>query len=262
MKNIYLIGQKELTIEDLEWILSNNIKVELAPEAKERIQKCRDYLDSKIEKEQSPLYGMITGFGSLCDRTVSNEDLSTLQENLVKSHACSVGDEVTPLIFKLMFILKAHALSLGYSGVQVATVQRMLDLFNNDILPIVYDKGSLGASGDLAPLANFFLPLIGVGDVFYKGKKQDIGFVLDEFGWEPIKLQSKEGLALLNGTQFMSAHGVYAIMKAQRLSVRADLIAAMSLDAYDGHILWLSHMIFLQLLWLSWVISPKDVLRN
>jgi histidine ammonia-lyase len=236
MKNIYLIGQKELTIEDLEWILSNNIKVELAPEAKERIQKCRDYLDSKIEKEQSPLYGIITGFGSLCDRTVSNEDLSTLQENLVKSHACSVGDEVTPLIVKLMFILKAHALSLGYSGVQVATVQRMLDLFNNDILPIVYDKGSLGASGDLAPLANLFLPLIGVGDVFYKGKKQDIAFVLDEFGWEPIKLQSKEGLALLNGTQFMSAHGVYAIMKAQRLSVRADLIAAMSLDAYDGHI--------------------------
>ena len=236
MKNIYLIGQSELAIEDLEWIVSNNIKVELAPEAKERIQKCRDYLDRKIEKEQVPIYGITTGFGSLCEHTVSNDDLSTLQENLVKSHACSVGDEVAPLIVKLMFILKAHALSLGYSGVQVATVQRMLDLFNNDILPIVYDKGSLGASGDLAPLANLFLPLIGVGDVFYKGKKQDIGHVLDEFGWEPIKLQSKEGLALLNGTQFMSAHGVYAIMKAKRLSARADLIAAISLDAYDGHI--------------------------
>ena len=236
MKNIYLIGQSELAIEDLEWIVSNNIKVELAPEAKERIQKCRDYLDRKIEKEQVPIYGITTGFGSLCEHTVSNDDLSTLQENLVKSHACSVGDEVAPLIVKLMFILKAHALSLGYSGVQVATVQRMLDLFNNDILPIVYDKGSLGASGDLAPLANLFLPLIGVGDVFYKGKKQDIGHVLDEFGWEPIKLQSKEGLALLNGTQFMSAHGVYAIMKAKRLSARADLIAAVSLDAYDGHI--------------------------
>ncbi len=236
MKNIYLIGQGELTIEDLEWIISNNIKVELAPEAKIRIQKCRDYLDRKMEKEQMPIYGITTGFGSLCEHTVSNDDLNTLQENLVKSHACSVGEEVAPLIVKLMFILKAHALSLGYSGVQVATVQRMLDLFNNDILPIVYDKGSLGASGDLAPLANLFLPLIGVGDVFYKGKKQDIGHVLDEFGWEPIKLQSKEGLALLNGTQFMSAHGVYTIMKAQRLSKRADLIAAMSLDAYDGHI--------------------------
>ena len=144
------------------------------------------------------------------------------------------GDETKPVIVKLMFLPK-HAL-VGYSGVQVVTVQRMLDLFNNDILPVVYDKGSLGASGDLAPLANLFLPLIGVGDVYYKGAKRDIGSVLDEFGWEPIKLKSKEGLALLNGTQFMSAHGVYAIMKAQRLSKRADLIAAISIDSYDGHL--------------------------
>ncbi len=236
MKNIYYIGQRELTIDDLEWIINDNIRVELSPEARERIQKCRDYLDQKMETQREPIYGITTGFGSLCEHTVSNDDLNTLQENLVKSHACSVGEEVAPLIVKLMFLLKAHALSLGYSGVQVATVQRMLDLFNNDILPIVYDKGSLGASGDLAPLANLFLPLIGVGDVFYKGQKRDIGDVLDEFGWKPIKLKSKEGLALLNGTQFMSAHGVYAIMKGQRLSKRADLIAAISLDAYDGHL--------------------------
>lgn len=236
MKNIYYIGKGELTLDDLEWIITENIKVELAPEAKERIQKCRDYLDKKMESQTEPIYGITTGFGSLYDRTISNDDLSTLQENLVKSHACSVGEEVPPLIVKLMFLLKAHALSLGYSGVQVVTVQRMLDLFNNDILPVVYDKGSLGASGDLAPLANLFLPLIGVGDVFYKGRKRDVGGVLDEFGWKPVKLQSKEGLALLNGTQFLSAHGVYAIMKAERLSARADLIAAMSLDAYDGHL--------------------------
>ncbi len=236
MKNIYYIGKGELALDDLEWIITENIKVELAPEAKERIQKCRDYLDKKMESQTEPIYGITTGFGSLYDRTISNDDLSTLQENLVKSHACSVGEEVPPLIVKLMFLLKAHALSLGYSGVQVVTVQRMLDLFNNDILPVVYDKGSLGASGDLAPLANLFLPLIGVGDVFYKGRKRDVGGVLDEFGWKPVKLQSKEGLALLNGTQFMSAHGVYAIMKAERLSARADLIAAMSLDAYDGHL--------------------------
>lgn len=236
MKNIYYIGKEELTLEDLKWITSENIKVELAPEAKERIQHCRDYLDKKMESHTEPIYGITTGFGSLYNRTISNDDLSTLQENLVKSHACSVGEEVTPLIVKLMFLLKAYALSLGYSGVQVATVQRMLDLFNNDILPIVYDKGSLGASGDLAPLANLFLPLIGVGDVFYKGKKQDIGVVLYEFGWKPIRLKSKEGLALLNGTQFMSAHGVYAILQAEQLSKKADLIAAISLDAYDGHI--------------------------
>ena len=236
MKNIFLIGRGDLSIGDLERIITGNIKVELAPEAVERIQQCRDYLDRKMETQKEPIYGITTGFGSLCDRTISGEDLNTLQENLVKSHACSVGNEVAPLIVKLMFLLKAHALSLGYSGVQVATVQRMLDLFNNDILPVVYDKGSLGASGDLAPLANLFLPLIGVGDVFYKGQKRDIGAVLDEFGWSPIHLKSKEGLALLNGTQFMSAHGVYAIMKAKRLSRRADLIAALSLDAYDGHL--------------------------
>lgn len=234
MKNIYYIGKADLTLEDLEWIITNNIKLELSDEAKERIHKCRTYLNEKMEREKEPIYGISTGFGSLCDKSISKDDLHTLQENLVKSHACSVGEEVKPVIIKLMFLLKAHALSLGYSGVQVATVRRMLDFFNNDILPIVYDKGSLGASGDLAPLANLFLPLIGVGDVLYKGKKREIGSVLDEFGWEPIKLQSKEGLALLNGTQFMAAHGVFTIMKAQRLSKRADLIAAISLDAYDG----------------------------
>ena len=140
------------------------------------------------------------------------------------------------VIVKLMFLLKAHALSLGHSGVQVITVQRIIDFFNNDVMPIVYDRGSLGASGDLAPLANLFLPLIGVGDVYYKGKRCEAISVLDEFGWEPVKLKSKEGLALLNGTQFMSANGVYAILKAFRLSKKADLIAAISLEAFDGRI--------------------------
>ncbi len=234
MKNIYYIGEKDLTIVDLEWIISNNIKLELSDEARERIQKCRTYLDDKMERTEAPIYGINTGFGSLCDRSISTSDLSTLQENLVMSHACSIGDEVNPTIIKLMLLLKAHALSKGYSGVQVATVERMIDFFNNDILPIVYDKGSLGASGDLAPLANLFLPLIGVGEVNYKGEKRDIEGVLEEFDWKPIKLQSKEGLALLNGTQFMAAHGVLVIIKAQHLSRRADFVASISLDAYDG----------------------------
>ncbi len=234
MKNIYYIGKEDLTIVDLEWIISNNIKLELSDEARERIQKCRTYLDEKMERTEAPIYGINTGFGSLCDRSISTSDLSTLQENLVMSHACSIGDEVNPTIIKLMLLLKAHALSKGYSGVQVATVERMIDFYNNDILPIVYDKGSLGASGDLAPLANLFLPLIGVGEVNYKGEKRDIEGVLKEFDWKPIKLQSKEGLALLNGTQFMAAHGVIAIIKAQHLSKRSDLIASISLDAYDG----------------------------
>ena len=236
MNNVYQIGSGDLTFDLIERILTENLKLELAPAAKERIQRCRDYLDQKIAQSDVPLYGITTGFGSLCNKNISADELGTLQENLIKSHACSVGEEIRPVIIKLMMLLKAHALSLGHSGVQVITVQRILDFFNNDVLPIVYDRGSLGASGDLAPLANLFLPLIGVGDVYYKGRKREAISVLDEFGWEPVRLRSKEGLALLNGTQFMSANGVFAILKAQRLSRRADLIAALSLEAFDGRI--------------------------
>ena len=234
MKNVYYIGSGELTFEIVETIINKNLKLELAPEAKIRIQKCRDYLDKKISEQKTPMYGITTGFGSLCNKNISPDELSQLQENLVKSHACSVGEEVPPVIVKLMMLLKAHALSLGYSGVQVITVQRIIDFFNNDVMPIVCDRGSLGASGDLAPLANLFLPLIGAGDVYYQGKKREAISVLDEFGWEPVRLMSKEGLALLNGTQFMSANGVYAILKANKYSKMADWIAAISLEAFDG----------------------------
>ncbi len=235
-KNIFQIGNGDLTFEDIERIINENLKLELSPAAIERIQKCRDYLDHKIETSTEPLYGITTGFGSLCNRNISPDELSTLQENLVKSHACSVGQEIPHVIVKLMFLLKAHALSLGHSGVQVITVQRIIDFFNNDVMPIVYDRGSLGASGDLAPLANLFLPLIGAGDVYFKGKRCEAIAVLDEFGWEPVKLKSKEGLALLNGTQFMSSNGVFAILRARRLAQKADLIGAVSLEAFDGRI--------------------------
>lgn len=236
MGNVHYVGAEPLTFERIEEILTGNMKLELTLEVKERIQRCRDYLDRKIETQSEPLYGITTGFGSLCNKNISPDELSTLQENLVKSHACSVGDEVSPVIVRLMMLLKAHALSLGHSGVQVITVQRILDFFNNDVLPIVYDRGSLGVSGDLAPLANLFLPLIGVGDVYYKGKKREAISVLDEFAWKPVRLMSKEGLALLNGTQFMSANGVFALMRAFAVSKRADLIAALSLEAFDGRI--------------------------
>lgn len=234
MKNVYYIGSGELDFEIIEQIINKNLKLELAADAKERIQKCRDYLDQKIESQKTPMYGITTGFGSLCNKNISPDELTRLQENLVKSHACSVGEEISPVIVKLMMLLKAHALSLGYSGVQVITVQRIIDFFNNDIIPIVCDRGSLGASGDLAPLANLFLPLIGVGDVYYQGRKREAMSVLDEFGWKPIRLMSKEGLALLNGTQFMSANGVFAMLRAFKLSKKADLIAAVSLEAFDG----------------------------
>ncbi len=236
MKNVYQIGSSELTFELIEQIINENIKLELSPEAKERIQRCRDYLDQKTAASAVPLYGITTGFGSLCNKNISPDELGTLQENLIKSHACSVGEEIRPVIIRLMMLLKAHALSMGHSGVQVITVQRILDFYNNDVMPIVYDRGSLGASGDLAPLANLFLPLIGVGDVYYKGQKREAMSVLDEFGWEPVRLMSKEGLALLNGTQFMSANGLFALLRAFRLSKRADAIAAVSLEAFDGRI--------------------------
>lgn len=236
MKKVYSIGSGDLTIELLEEIISNNLKLELAPEARQRIQKCRDYLDEKMKSQKEPIYGITTGFGSLCNTSVSREELVKLQENLIKSHACSVGEEISPVVVKLMLLLKAHALSYGYSGVQVLIVERIIDFFNNDITPIVYDRGSLGASGDLAPLANLFLPLIGEGEVNYKGEKREANAVLKEFSWEPICLMSKEGLALLNGTQFMSSNGVYALIRAKRLMKQADLIAAISLEAFDGRI--------------------------
>ncbi|MHC1702722.1 MAG: histidine ammonia-lyase [Tenuifilaceae bacterium] len=237
MSKIHYISPKPLTYEIVENLVNNNLKIELSNEAIGLIKKCRDYLDVKMAADHhAPIYGITTGFGSLCNRNISREKLTLLQRNLVMSHACSTGDEINPEIIKLMLFLKAHALSLGYSGVQVITVQRILDLYNNDVLPIVYDRGSLGASGDLAPLSNLFLPLLGLGEVRYQGKKHAAAEILKKFGWEPIELKSKEGLALLNGTQFMSAHGVYAMLKAFRIIKFADIIGALSLEAYDGRI--------------------------
>ena len=236
MLKTYYIGSGELTFDLIEEILDSKARLELSPEAIAKIEKCRNYLDRKTETSEVPLYGITTGFGSLCNRNISPNELTTLQENLVKSHACSVGTELNPEIVRLMLLLKAHALSMGHSGVQVVTVQRVLDLYNNDILPIVYDRGSLGASGDLAPLANLFLPLIGKGDVNYKGVRRPAAEVLKEVGLEPVKLQSKEGLALLNGTQFMSSNGVYAIIRARHIMKGADMIGAISLEAFDGRI--------------------------
>ena len=232
----YYIGSEPLSYEVIERLLHDHTPLALSEEVKTRIQHCRDYLDNKVKESDVPLYGITTGFGSLCNCNISPDELSTLQENLVKSHSCSVGTEVNPDIVRLMLLLKTYALSLGYSGVQVATVQRIIDFYNLDILPVVYDRGSLGASGDLAPLANLFLPLIGYGEVYFKDERRKAADVLGELGWQPVKLQSKEGLALLNGTQFMSSNGVYALLRAFRLSRKADIIGALSLDTYCGRI--------------------------
>ena len=232
----HTISNKHLTIEKVNEIVSKDLKLELSKESEAAIVKCRKFLDSKMEDIGRPVYGVTTGFGSLCNITIPAEDLSQLQHNLVMSHACGTGETVRPEIVKLMLLLKVQSLSYGYSGVQLITVQRLIDMFNNDVLPVVYQQGSLGASGDLAPLAHMCLPLIGMGEVYYKGSVRPSAEVWAELGWEPIKLQSKEGLALLNGTQFMSANAVWSLIQAERLSDWADKIGAMSLEAYDGRI--------------------------
>ena len=232
----HTISNKHLTIEKVNEIVSNGLKLELSKESEAAIEKCRKFLDSKMEDIGRPVYGVTTGFGSLCNITIPAEDLSQLQHNLVMSHACGTGETVRPEIVKLMLLLKVQSLSYGYSGVQLVTVQRLIDMFNNDVIPVVYQQGSLGASGDLAPLAHLCLPLIGMGEVYYKDSVRPSAEVWAELGWEPIKLQSKEGLALLNGTQFMSANAVWSLIQAERLSDWADKIGAMSLEAYDGRI--------------------------
>lgn len=233
MNDIHYISTDVLSIEDIQEIIFQHKILELSEEARVNIQKCRDYLDAKMEANETPIYGINTGFGSLCNVKISNENLSKLQENLVKSHACGTGEEVPSEIVKLMLLLKIQSLSYGYSGVQLATVLRLIDFYNNDILPVIYTQGSLGASGDLAPLAHLSLPLIGEGEVNYNGKKIATSTIMNQFNWSPIALQSKEGLALLNGTQFMSAYGIYILIKANKYSFLADFIGAISMEGFD-----------------------------
>jgi histidine ammonia-lyase len=234
MSNIHYISTDVLSLEAIQEIIYQHKTLELSEEARVNIQKCRDYLDAKMEANETPIYGINTGFGSLCNIKISNENLSKLQENLVKSHACGTGEEVPSEIVKLMLLLKIQSLSYGYSGVQLITVLRLIDFYNNDILPVIYTQGSLGASGDLAPLAHLSLPLLGEGEVFYNGKKMFTSQVMKQFDWKPIVLQSKEGLALLNGTQFMSAYGTQILLKAIKFSYLADLIGTISLEGFDG----------------------------
>ena len=234
METTHYISSSTLTIEDIHYIVIENKKLALSEEAQVNIQKCREYLDEKMKLNEAPIYGINTGFGSLCNIKISNENLSQLQENLVKSHACGTGDEVPVEIVKIMLLLKIQSLSYGYSGVQLATVNRLIDFFNNDIFPVIYTQGSLGASGDLAPLAHLSLPLLGEGEVYFKDEKVHAKEAMAHFNWTPLILQSKEGLALLNGTQFMSAYGVYVLIKSCKYSYLADLIGTISLEGFDG----------------------------
>ncbi len=233
---IHQITADHLTIEHIGEIIESNSKLELSEDAKQRIKRCRSYLDKKISSNGEPIYGVTTGFGSLCNVSIGKDQLSKLQINLIKSHACGTGERVPNVIVKIMLLLKIQSLSYGYSGCKLDTVQRLISFFNNDIYPVVYKQGSLGASGDLVPLAHLCLPLVGLGEVEYQGRIINGAEILRKKRWKPIELASKEGLALLNGTQNMSAFAVWSLLQAQRLSDWADKIAAMSLDAYDGRI--------------------------
>ncbi len=228
-----IISSSNLELEEIERILKEKKKLKLSAESTTRITRSREYLDHKMRESPSPVYGINTGFGSLCNVKISSNKLVELQENLVMSHACGTGDPVPKPIIRLMLLFKIQSLSYGHSGVALETVNRLIDFYNNDILPVIYEQGSLGASGDLAPLAHLALPLIGKGEVYFKGVKIESSVILNDFGWNPIKLRSKEGLALLNGTQFMSAYGIYTLLESNRLYNFANIIGAISIDAFD-----------------------------
>jgi histidine ammonia-lyase len=226
--SVHSIGIKKLSLSDIETILSSPIKLDETSVA--NIEKCRAYLDSKMKEEGKTFYGINTGFGSLCNVKISNDDIEQLQENLVLSHACGMGNEVPQDIVKLMLLLKVKNFVYGNSGVSLEVTERLISFYNQNILPVVYQLGSLGASGDLAPLAHLSLPLLNKGEVYIDGVKRNA----NELSFEALKLQSKEGLALLNGTQFMSSYAVWCLLKIKKLIEWADVIAAISFEGFDA----------------------------
>ncbi len=222
-----------LSFDQVKIFLDYDQQVSITFKAHEKILKCRTYLDKKLEQSDELFYGINTGFGFLQNVKIDKTQIKKLQYNLLTSHACGLGEEVPHDIVKLMLMLKIKSLSYGYSGVQIETVKRLMEMHNNKVFPVIYTQGSLGASGDLAPLSHLSLPLIGLGEVYYQNKKCKTKDVLNNFNWMPVELQSKEGLALINGTQFMSAYGMFCLKKAAHLIKMADLIFALSFDAFD-----------------------------
>lgn len=231
--NYLPLDKSTLTFQQVKNLLKYNQSVSVTYAAHEAILKCREYLDKKIDSSDELFYGINTGFGFLQNVKIEKAELETLQQNLLLSHSCGLGEEVPEEIVKLMLMLKIKSLSYGYSGIGIEVVKRLMDMHNNDVLPVIYTQGSLGASGDLAPLSHMSLPLIGKGEVKINGKKISSNEALKKFDWKPIELQSKEGLALINGTQFMSAYGMYNLIHSERLLNWANIIAAISFDAFD-----------------------------
>ncbi|HEY8661041.1 MAG TPA: aromatic amino acid ammonia-lyase [Hanamia sp.] len=231
--NYLPLDKSLLSFRQVKHLLKHKQLISITYAAHEAIVKCRDYLDEKVNASDDLFYGINTGFGFLQNVQINKSQLQDLQNNLLKSHACGMGEEVPDEIVKLMILLKIKSLSYGYSGIGIEVVKRLLDMYNNEVLPVIYTQGSLGASGDLAPLSHLSLPLIGLGEVKINNEKLPAIKALQRFGWQPLELQSKEGLALINGTQFMSAYGLHNLINAERLLYWADAIAAISFDAFD-----------------------------
>lgn len=231
--NYLPLDRKPLNFQQVKNLLDFDQLVSITFDAHEQILQCRQYLDNKVEASEELIYGVNTGFGFLQNVKIDKQQIEELQYNLIKSHACGLGEEVPLPIVKLMLMLKIKSLSYGHSGVQIDTVNRLMDMYNAGVFPIIYTQGSLGASGDLAPLSHLSLPLIGLGKVNYNGQVRQASDVLNELDWQPIQLRSKEGLALINGTQFMSAYGMYCLKKSEQLIKIANAIAAISFDAFD-----------------------------
>jgi histidine ammonia-lyase len=230
----FTIGTNGLELQDLEDILREQRPIGLAKDAREAVKRSHAYLRDRLKRSDEPIYGVNTGFGALHQTSIPKGDLAQLQKNLVMSHACGSGDPIPAEVVRAMLVLKVQNMAFGHSAVAPVTVQRYIDMYNNDVLPVVYERGSLGASGDLAPLAHLALPLLGLGEVVLAGKRMKSAAALLKFGWEPLELGPKEGLALLNGTQFMSAYASLLVLKAVRLARLADIIGAVSLDAFNG----------------------------
>ena len=232
-KNIFYYGKSRMTASAALGMCRRKINGRIALETRERINK--SFHDVKrIVDEERIVYGINTGFGSLCRTIISKEDTTRLQENLLRSHSVGVGEAVPDEIVRLMLILKVHSLCFGYSGISYATIERILWFLEEDHLPMVPSKGSLGASGDLAPLAHLFLPLIGLGKVRYRGRFEETARLYQKKGLTPLALGPKEGLALINGTQFIAAYTASIIEKLQNCLDVADIIGAMTLEGLLG----------------------------
>lgn len=226
-------GTDRLTVKTALAIASGAIKGLLSPAATERI-KASERSVSEIVARNRTVYGVNTGFGILASTAISPEDTATLQYKILQSHSVGVGDPIQAELAKLMLITKVHALAQGYSGVQLSTIERIIWQIDHELIPVVPEKGSVGASGDLAPLAHLFLPLIGLGELFYKGQRRPSSQVLQELGMDPVRLGPKEGLALINGTQFILSFAVKAVQRMHNCLEAADIIGAMSLEALTG----------------------------